>query len=250
MALLLLAFRNELLCYVQLYRLKSHLTMDVRCSETSKLNLCANGVYSKVWAHRVDSYERFIFLSKSFSGFEVDLVYDEKRDFLDVGHPPVKSIGLSFETFLRDAAGRNKFFWLDLKNLDSANASAILKLLTRLDNLYSIRGRVIVESANISALARISDAGYFTSFYYDTQSYKDFLSQSPASTADSVFAKIDAVSQDVLAYDTLLQRFPAKPRLTWALSARYYLSDSMFSNLDRDHQLLIYLVNIKSPGYR
>lgn len=244
---LLLAFKNHLLFYFEVNRLKTHLVRAVPCNISK---LCRDEFYSKVWAHRVDSYERFTFLSKSFSGFEVDLVYDSEKDILDVGHPPAASIGLSFERYLKDQAGRDKYFWLDVKNLDSTNAVKILTLLEKLDGLYQIKNRIIIESGYIAGLAKIAAAGYFTSFYYDTNLYEAFLKTAPRKLTDSVFSTIDAVSMDVLSYDTLLKRFPAKPRLTWALSSRYYLSDSMFSRLDKDDQLLVYLVNIKSPGYR
>ncbi len=247
---LLIIYSNHLLFYFQAQRLKKHIAMQASIYKDGKTGFCNLHPYSKTWAHRVNTLERFKFLSDHFQGFEMDIVFDEKRNFLDVRHPPATSISLSFEKYLQTPESKDKFFWLDLKNLTDSNEAPVLNCFTRLNNQYQIRNKIIVESDNIIPLSKISEAGYFTSYYYDWNSYHNFMNYKNEASRDTIFKKIDAVSQDVLMYDTLLNRFPLKPRLTWALSIKNYLSDSLFTSLDHDKRLLVYLVNVKSPHYR
>ncbi len=251
---LLIVYSNRLLFYLQVYRLKKHIATLSPVYKSGrlpvKINFCNIKPYSKTWAHRVNTLERFKFLSDQFQGFEMDIVFDEQHGFFDVRHPPATSINLSLERYLQATESKGKLFWLDVKNLTNRNEEAVLNCLKKLDDQYKIRERIIIESNNILQLSRISDAGYFTSYYYDWDSYNAFTSNGSVNFRDSIFNKIDAVSQDVLIYDTLLKRFPFKPRLTWALSIKNYLSDSLFNTLDNDKKLLVYLVNIKGSEYR
>jgi len=251
---LLIIYHNHLLFYFQAHRLKKHITALTPVYKTrgqsDKISFYNLQPYSKVWAHRVNTLERFLFLSNHFQGFEMDIVFDEQRNFFDIRHPPATSISLSFEKYLQASESKGKFFWLDLKNLTNGNEGAILSSLRDLDNKYKVHQRIIIESNNILQLSKISDAGYFTSYYYDWDSYRNFIRNVNKDSSDSIFNKIDAVSQDVLIYDTLLKRFPLKPKLTWALSINNYFSDSLFNELDNDRGLLVYLVNVKSPKYR
>lgn len=247
-------YNNHLLFFAQVYRLEKHIVKLAPVYENGKLprkaSFCTLQPYSKVWAHRVNTFERFLFLSKQFNGFEIDIVFNEHGRFLDIRHPPASSINLSFEKYLQAAESKNKYFWLDVKNLTNGNGDAILSCLAALDNKYSIRNRTIIESDNIVQLGKISDAGYFTSYYYSLDSYRNFMSSGTDASHDTIFNKIDAVSQDVSYYDTLAGKFPDKPRLTWALSIKNYWSDSVLNSLDTDKALLVYLVNIKSPHHR
>ena len=251
---LLIVYNSQLFFYFQNQRLKKHATTlsVVYKTNTSsgKVNFCNIQPYSKVWAHRVNTLERFKFLSSHFQGFEMDIVFDEARKVFDVRHPPASSIDLSFESYLQTTESKDKLFWLDLKNLTNGNEGAILTALLKLDQQYKICKRIIIESNNIIPLSKISQAGYFTSYYYDWDSYFEFVNSSNKGITDSVFNSIDAVSQDVSMYDTLIARFPSKPRLTWALSIKNYFSDGLFTTLDNDKGLLVYLVNVKSPHYR
>lgn len=251
---LLIVYNNHLLFLVQARLLKKHILKEAPVYtgnlQPGKINFCSLRPYSKVWAHRVNTIDRFLFLAKDLQGFEMDIFFNERGNFLDVRHPPANTINLSFEKYLELKESNDKMFWLDVKNLSNGNADSILNCLNGLDKKYQLRERIIIESNNIYPLSKISKAGYFTSYYYDTESYSDFLLSGNESSRKEAFDKIDAVSQDVLIYDTLVQKFPSKPRLTWALSFKNYLSDSLFTQLDQDNDLLIYLVNIKSPKYR
>ena len=228
---------------LQHYFLSTHINNPTR-PYANKKTISNYKIYSKVWAHRVNSLERYQYLRNSFSGFEVDVVF--MGNHFDVGHPPLQSINLSFEKYLKVAGSGKKLFWLDLKNLSAQNEIAIINHLNKLDSLYNIKSRIIIESNNIPSLSRISLNGYFTTYYYDNDSYNKLV----ASGNKEKLTIIDAISQDISMYDTLRNKFPQKPRLTWALSFSNYFSHKQFNKLDKDSLLLVYLVNIKSPSYR
>src|SRR5690554_4954312 len=80
------------------------------------------GHYDKIWAHRVNSTEKLESALKYFKGVELDLVYDEQKNILDVTHPPVPSIDLDLENYLSSINSEAKpYIWLDIKNLNFDN---------------------------------------------------------------------------------------------------------------------------------
>ena len=58
------------------------------------------GHYDKIWAHRVNSTEKLESAIQYFNGVELDVFYDSNTNKFDVNHPPAKSIGLDFQTYL------------------------------------------------------------------------------------------------------------------------------------------------------
>jgi heptose-I-phosphate ethanolaminephosphotransferase len=118
---------------------------------------------SKIWLHRVNSIERFKLTKDDYEGFEIDLVWNGK--ILDVGHPPEPSINLNLESILSEDKKHDKYFWFDLKNLSPENVDAVANELVRLDKLFNLKKRVLVESENPSPLQKIRESGFYTSFY-------------------------------------------------------------------------------------
>ena len=91
------------------------------------------GHYEKVGAHRVNSLEKLTAALNHFEIIELDLVYFSESQSLDVGHPPVPSIGLTFEKYLNTIPKDDQpFLWLDIKNLTSENASEVLNRISLL----------------------------------------------------------------------------------------------------------------------
>src|SRR5690606_28060358 len=87
----------------------------------------------KLMIHRVNTLEKFKLLRKENICFEVDLVYDTIRNFFDVHHPPVSSIRLDIEDYLKEDKRKECFFWFDVKNLKLDNVHQILATLQTLD---------------------------------------------------------------------------------------------------------------------
>lgn len=50
---------------------------------------------SKIWAHRVNSIEKYEEARDLFSGVELDLVFNDLNNSFDVNHPPAKIINLN-----------------------------------------------------------------------------------------------------------------------------------------------------------
>ena len=250
----LLFFNKSLLFCYQVHFLSSHKNKAPKISVSLEVgkrkSFYHQGAYSKVWAHRVDRLERYEYLMRSFQGFEVDVVFDADKNYFDVGHPPVASINLSFEKYLQVSGSGNKFFWLDLKNLNNENMSAVTACLKKLDDIYKIKQRIIIESNNPEPLSKISGEGYFTSYYYDDNSYSLLMSSANKESSGLFLKQIDAVSSDILYNEKVKKEFPFKPRLLWALSFENYFCHDLFNELDSDTLLLVYLVNIKSPYHR
>ncbi|WGD34322.1 hypothetical protein [Olleya sp. YS] len=116
------------------------------------------GFEDKIYAHRVNSIEKLESALHYFKGIELDLVYDEVNNVLDVNHPPAQSIGLDFETYLSKIKNDNQpKLWLDIKNLDTTNNQKIhLKLMTLLQPKDYNLSDVLVESVHPEALTVFS----------------------------------------------------------------------------------------------
>jgi len=60
--------------------------------------------------------------------------------------------------------------WLDLKNLNEANAGAVLEELERLDARHALRTRALVETGHTGpAAALLRKAGFLSSYYLPTR---------------------------------------------------------------------------------
>jgi hypothetical protein len=129
------------------------------------------GMRGSVWAHRVDTLGKMMQAAGLFRGVEIDVVYDPRLQQLTVNHPPEPPSGLPLDALLA-YAGRldpQLALWLDLKNLDEANAAQVLEALDRLERRHAIRARALVETSHPGpAAALLRNAGYSTSYYLPT----------------------------------------------------------------------------------
>lgn len=183
------------------------------------------GHYDKIWAHRVDSKEKLKSALNYFKGVELDLVYDEDKDYMDVGHPPVKPINLSLRQYLSEIPEDSKpYLWLDLKNLKLENANIILK---KLITIFSERDypfdKILVESRNPETLPAFSDAGFRTSFYLlpgiskiekskredEIKAIKTVLSKQPNL----------AISSNYEDYELMKTYFPTTKKYLWIINS-------------------------------
>ncbi len=122
-----------------------------------------------LWAHRVDTLGKMMEATRLFDGVEIDVVFDGNA--LMVNHPPAAPSGLTLDEQLAYA---NRLqpklqFWLDLKNLDEANAARVVEELKQIDARHSIRARALVETGHTGpAAALLRAAGFQTSYYLPT----------------------------------------------------------------------------------
>ena len=98
-------------------------------------------------------------LKSGFSSFEVDIYFEkDSAHQFRVGHHKGK-MGRDLESYL-NSIDHNKLqkIWLDFKNFDENNAAdALDELKKRLDNLFNIKEKALVESnTNKTALKDVA----------------------------------------------------------------------------------------------
>lgn len=211
------------------------------------------GSYDKIWAHRVNSTEKLSSAIKYYKGVELDLLYIEDSNFLDVNHPPAKSIDLSFQNYLNVLNENEKpFLWLDIKNLNKANSNKILKKLLFLlkEKQYPLH-KILIETHNPKTLPQFSNAGFKTSYYLPYG-----LSQMPAENLTKTLGNIKlilkdypeiAISSDIQDYEILKNNFPNKSKYTWSLGSLLRKNFFQTQKALQDPKVKVVLVTYKSP---
>jgi heptose-I-phosphate ethanolaminephosphotransferase len=201
---------------------------------------------NKIWLHRVNSRERLELKLNDYEGFETDLVWDGKK--LDVGHPPEPSINLNFEDLLAIDKRKSKYFWLDLKNLDAENSIEVLRELRRMNDLYSIMKRVIIESGNAEALKIIHDGGFLTSFYLPELNPED-----PIGYLNNVQSRIrpyhSFISQNGSMLEFMDAKFSGCDKLVWLLKDNRE-TEKKKEELKNRNDVKVILVRERSKYYR
>ena len=179
---------------------------------------------SKVWAHRVNSIEKFEEARKIFSGIECDLVYNSSLNNFDVNHPPAKSINLTlFELLISNSNYNCCGVWLDFKNLNEIN---YLRSANKLDSVIKILKidpkSIIVESSNPEFLEAFKAKGFKTSYYlpqnFSNLDGESLLNQLKFTNVLLDSNKIDFVSSDVKDYYFIKNNFPNSEMLTWIMN--------------------------------
>jgi len=174
------------------------------------------GHYDKIWAHRVNDQKKLLSAAKYFEGIELDLVYLEGKNILDVNHPPAPSNGLTLEAYLSAIEeGSFPFLWLDIKNLDAQNNTQIFD---KLQSIFSARkyplDKVLIETRYPEALPRFSEAGYITSYY---------LPVNPSEKTPMIASVLQSqpnigISTSYKNYEAISEAFPKKSKYIWILN--------------------------------
>lgn len=115
----------------------------------------------KFWAHKVDDTLSAQIKQQKFKGLEVDLVYSEYQDKIFVGHEMWDTCRLlTFEMWM-DALSNQKDtkFWLDMKNVNEANAERISDIILSVTEKYGITQNVLVENPDWEALKIVKKKG-------------------------------------------------------------------------------------------
>lgn len=148
-------------------------------------------------------------------GYEIDMHFRQGK--LLIGHNPEDLTDLSFEKMLQEIPEPARYvFWLDLKNLEEANRTEILKHLAYLIDTYSLKDRLIVESKNVSVLTTMRGRGFYTSYYLPFPNrYRP--SQKDAIMLAETLRKypVDAVSSFGSLSPFMEHYFPHVPFLAW-----------------------------------
>lgn len=179
---------------------------------------------SKIWAHRVNSIEKFQETHGVYTGIELDLVYNSDNNKFDVNHPPAKSINLSLIDFLKTKKDYSNFgIWLDFKNLNESNYQQSANKLDSIVKVLNINPEsIIIESPKPSLLESFSSKNFKTSYYLPSN-INDFkkdalLKQSQLINKLTSTNKIDFISSDIKDYAFMKKSFPNSKILTWITS--------------------------------
>lgn len=176
---------------------------------------------SKIWAHRVNSIEKFQEAHDIYSGIELDLVFNSINNKFDVNHPPAKSINLSLIDFLKTKKNYSDFgIWLDFKNLNESNYQQSANKLDSIVKALNINPEtIIVESPKPLFLESFSSKKFKTSYYLPSNinDYKkdSLLKQSQLIDKLTSTNKIDFISSDIKDYAFMKKSFPNSKILTW-----------------------------------
>jgi len=199
----------------------------------------------RIWPHRVNSLRRLKYLYNNFAGFECDVRFDAASGHLYVAHDPEDLSPLVFADYLLQEGRDHKLFWLDVKNLTSLNAEAFCALLDLLDKKFFIKNRILIESPNLEALDLVRLHGWLTSYYMPSEQLAlDY--QLPAIFKDEP----GFISQDISMHGFMTKYFPGKKQLIWDIRFWDCMSRKNLLKNANDTTALVFLINVKSPGYR
>lgn len=168
---------------------------------------------NKFLPHRVNSIAKLYEIWElGFRSFELNLVFDDKNDGkFYVGHHK-GVIGSDLESYLNSIEFNNiDKIWLDVKNLNSTNYKNIFDELNRLDKVYGIKSKAILESSWKEEKFEIfSLDGWYTSYYLPTEQIKALLDAKDQEliiqlaqniSKQIALQKVKAISFDNINYD-------------------------------------------------
>lgn len=184
---------------------------------------CSLKINNKVWLHKNNSIEKVNKNINTFSGFELDLLWDTTSKTLLINHPPDKITGLTLPVYLEYFKNKpDLFFWFDIKNLSNTTEKNIFNAINSLDSIYKLKNRVIIESVSPSNLQSFNKAGFYTSFYLDGFNVFRMNKDSILPLADSLqnlYKRYPtcAVSSDYVNIPFMKRYFANTNILTWHL---------------------------------
>ncbi len=179
------------------------------------------GHYDKIGAHRVNSLQKLEEALPYFQAVELDLIYKENDDILDVNHPPAESIGLSFEEYVSNIKSENlPFLWLDIKNLTHENARAVQNRLLVIFNEHNYPlENVLIETLYPEALEFFKESEFKRSYYLPPGMHKkDAISlQKDIKLIDSILQEQPGIgiSSYYENYPILHKKYPLKTKYLW-----------------------------------
>lgn len=247
---LLFIFRLDILFAGQQMRL-SQLGCDAGKRTGPLTSLDQLPVCEKLWAHRVDSYERFLYLKDRFSGLETDVMFDAGINNFRIYHPPAPPSNLLLDVYFKELKTGTRGLWLDVKGLDTAARQQAINYLVTSDRLYNIRKYVIVESSDARFINLLATQGFFTAYYVAGEYLQP---GTPVAVTDSLERQLVPAVKFISQADTCLPalraRFHNRKIVTWALSFNNYFNLSHFRSLINDTSISVVLINCKSSHYQ
>jgi len=230
----------------------------------SKVNTTLAGP-TFVSAHRANDLIKVDeIINEGVKSLEVDIYVANKngQPTCLIGHEAGTATGQTLEQYFANLNNKLPDFtslWLDCKDLNSAtNEQLFLKTLKKMDSLYSIKNRVLIESMYPQHLTGFKQLGWKVSYYCN---WSDLNGKTPAQqqvVMDEMYSKLNTYDVDGISYDASVDNamksyFPTKTvggervkMYAWALS-RYYGETDLASKLATYAHLDILLITFYSP---
>ena len=212
------------------------------------------GHYDKIWSHRNNSIAKANTALKYFKGIELDLMYNKKEDFLDVNHPPAKSINLSFHNYIKNL-DKQPYLWLDIKNLKLENTEEILRILNNIfsENNYP-KNKVLIETRFPKALPVFEKNGYKTIYYLPYEMYK-FSNKKLDSSIQKIKSMLRhqpnvGVSFNYLDYTIINKHFPNRQKYIWMIDGLLSRNYKLAKKTLNDTNVKVVLINYKTKSHR
>lgn len=210
------------------------------------------GHYDKIWAHRANSKKKLNSALSFYNGVELDLVFSTETNILDVNHPPLPSIQLSFEKYINSLAKTQKpYLWLDIKNLNENNAKEILKRLQAIlkSRDYSLQ-KILIETRYPEALPVFHEAGFMTSYYLPSA-----LNKLTSNALELEVLKIKTllkkqpklgISTHYKDYSIIAKSFPKRTKYLWVTGHSAFQDYQLIRTILNDKQVKSVLVTYKA----
>jgi len=170
-------------------------------------------LHSKLMAHRVNTVGSLGDAKKQyFNAIEFDVVYDEARGKIVMGHGKKAMTGQTFENYLQYEGGQFDRLWIDFKGLTDSNFVRVSEELELLDRGYDLKSRALLESGTKSVLfSHFSEQGWQTSYYLPTQEILDLVKGSNRTlserTAHKIVLQVQAQKIRSLSFDSRIFSF-------------------------------------------
>jgi hypothetical protein len=204
----------------------------------------------KLWAHRINSPERFQYMKDFFSGLETDVVFDSAINNFRIYHPPAPPSGLLLDEYFKQLSTGTKGLWIDVKGIKKTAWQQAVDYFETCDRLYNIKKYVIIEAAIPDFINLLAARGFITSYYVPG---KYLQVKTPKRITDSLAQRllpaVKFVSQEDRLLPELRSRFHGKKIITWALSFSNYTNLSHLRSLINDTSISVVLINCKSRHY-
>lgn len=205
---------------------------------------------NKEWVKAVNTKVALDKISKTNSGFECDVYFNEQRNIFEVHHDPDKETGFNLNDLLEAYKKRElqASIWLDLKNLGDSNYSSAVATLTELRNKYRLKNKLLVESSRADLLGAFSDSGFYTSWYTPMFNPYQIADKEVKYWVDSLStvitrSKVNAMSGYYFQYPFLHHYFPNYPVLIWSANDKFSLVNWLFKKkiaADKDVFIALY----------
>ncbi len=172
-----------------------------------------------IWLHQVNNRKKLKYYLNKYTGFEIDVHFNIDKKYFNVSHDDIDGAENLADMLKNINTLKDKYLWLDFKNLSHENKNFALFELNRIvDENNLIKEHIIVESNEPDYLNIFKQTGYYTSFYLNCYSYYD-IDEFPKSLSQDIQelekSDVDFVSSDAHYFDVVKYFFPKIAHLFW-----------------------------------